>query len=324
MEFFDSELLKLEGATQLEVKKYEFLSTGHAGINFTLSGNFLYGVPLGAIIEIFGPEGIGKSTLVYKILAEAQKKNLIPVLIDIENSFTPAQALRSGLDTTKVISCKHKDLVRVVKFISILLQKLAERKQKGVIVWDSYAATRLDSKSSSGGMAEEARIVSSTMKELLQLTHEANTSLIIINQMRENVKGGIFSSHIQPGGWALKHGAHIRIELKKASSQSKLNKIVNEDEGKVVTLDVVKSKFFYPISTEFILLYKHGIDWHYSLISELFIRGILPYEGGWFEWGGKKYRRAELWNELRNNPEMTAQFEELLLKSVPQTEINKI
>ncbi len=312
MSNYVDELLAVEGAEKFTLKDYEFLSTGHAGINYLLTGDPYKGIPLGCIIEIFGAEGLGKSTLTYSIISQAQKKGYLTSLIDIEGSFNSVQAERNNIDVSKLLSCKYKDLVNVIKFISILGRKCKEKGVKGVIVWDSYAATKLDDKLKSGGMAEEARIMSNAMKEFLDIFVGSEMTLIIINQMRDNVKSALFTTHVQPGGWAMKHAPQIRIELKKPAAAGKLHKLVDETEGKVVVAHVLKSKFFIPQARQFILLYKHGIDWELSLISELYLRNFINYENGWFEWNGKRYRRIELWRTLKENEALRKEFEQKL------------
>lgn len=306
------EMLKVEGADKFSPKDYEYISTGHAGINYALTGDIYKGIPLGCIIEIFGAEGLGKSTLTYSLISQAQKLNYITLLIDIEGSFNTSQAERNKIDISKLITCKYKDLKNIVKFICAFGRKCREKGLKGIIVWDSYAATKLDDKSSKGGMAEEARIMSASMKEFLEIFTNSDISLIIINQMRDNMRSPFFVTYVQPGGWALKHGPQLRIELKKAGEASKLSKLVDDTEGKVVNFNVVKSKFYIPQSCQFILLYKHGIDWELSLMSELIVRNVIKSDGGWYEWNGKKYRRVELWKTLKSNEGLRQEFEEKL------------
>jgi len=323
---FVEELLQIEGADTYKAKNFTYLSTGNAALNYALSGSIYKGIPLGCLVEVFGADGSGKSTLAYSLINEALKRNFLAVLIDVEGSFTPFQVLRNRIvDANRIVFCKYKDLRRVLKFIETLGIKGSEKNVKGLIVWDSYAATRLSEKEDSGSIAEEVRVMSAALKKFLSIFPQSDITLLIINQLRENLRGVSFlTSYTQPGGWALKHASHLRVELKKASSNSKLTRIVSDEEGRVITFSVVKSKFYLPTSTDFILLYRHGIDWEYSLIAEAFRRGILEFEGGWFSFDGKKYRRVDLLHALKNDEGMRQTLENMLEPSgVKPEEVEK-
>lgn len=306
------ELLKIDGAEFLKVREYEWISAGHAGLNYTLSGDMRRGIPLGCIIEIFGAEGLGKSTLGYAFLAEIQRVGGVAVLVDVEGGFNASQIQRANIPhPKKIITCKKKDLINVVAFIYKACEFLAEKKQKGIILWDSYAATRLDAQT--GGMAEEARIMSVAMKKFLSIIPDSQVSLVIINQLRDNMKGrGIFTSTTQPGGWAMKHGPQIRIELNKTSGREKICGFMNDNAGKAVIATITKSKFHLPGQCQLGILYKYGLDWEFSLMSEAYVHGLIKPEGGWWKWEGKSYRKTEFWLALKEDEKMKEELEKRL------------
>ena len=306
------EILQIDGAEFLKVRNYEWISTGHAGLNYTLSGDMRKGIPLGCIIELFGAEGLGKSTLGHKLLAEIQKAGGIAVLIDVEGGFNQAQIQRANIpNPEKIITCKKKDLISIVAFIYKTIEILAEKGYKGLILWDSYAATRLDAQT--GGIAEEARVMSIAMKRFLSILPDSQVSLVIINQLRDNMKGKmVFATTTQPGGWAMKHGPQIRIELNKTSGREKICGFMNDNAGKAIIASITKSKFHPPGQCQMGILYKYGIDWEFSLMSEAYVHGLIKPEGGWWKWDGKNYRKSDFWLALKKDEKMRAELERKL------------
>jgi len=282
-----SKKFKSKVLSDVNAIKRHFISTGNPLIDWV----FGKGIPLGKVIEIFGEEGVGKSTLAYHILAECYRQGGIPILFDTEESFSSERA--------KVFGLEHL-IIEVPETIEQSFEMLLETMDKmeesdfGVVVWDSLAATppqsRLEGKQEIGA---KARVVSDYLQILLKKMEKTKLSLIILNQVRSIIAFQQFGlPQIEaPSARALKHEAVIRAQLTK----SKVIKVDDIPVGIVVNLTTHKNKIVSPYRiVKLMLFFEKGISVSYSVLQNAVDFEIVKQDRGWLEFEGVKFRWTEI------------------------------
>jgi len=264
------------------------------------------GVPEGRIVEIFGDESTGKSTLGLSILRQVQLKgdNYIPVLIDTEASFDTKRAEELGLDVGRLL---YVDLDTIEDIFDFMKNIAKEIKSKGnyrtVIVWDSLAATT--TKAELEGMVGDqqyglhARLLSQGFRMYRRLMSEYNVTLVVINQTREAMNTGYFGpSYVTFGGKALKFYSSIRLRMRVSEKIKKGDEVV----GVKIRAETVKNKVYSPFKECYIYLdFEKGFDNFYSSVEYLLQKGVLKKSSGWVEYKNKKYRVVDLVSYFKEN-----------------------
>ncbi len=264
-----------------KVKKYDAISTGAIGLDIALG---VGGVPKGRIIEIYGPESSGKTTLAMHIIAEAQKTGGTAALIDAEHAFDPEYAKKIGIDTDTLLVSQPDYGEQALEILETLLRSGA----LNVIVVDSVAAltpkAEIDGEMGDSHMGLQARLMSQALRKITGIANKTNTVVIFLNQLRMKIGVMFGNPETTTGGNALKFYASVRMDIRAKEKITKGEDIV----GNLVRVKVVKNKVAPPFKeTEFEIRYGEGIDKISSLVDAAVKYGVIEKSGAWFKRNGE-------------------------------------
>lgn len=273
------------------------------------------GVPCGRIIEIFGPEGSGKTTLALSVIAESQRNGGTAAFIDAEHAIDPSWCRRLGVKTQEVIFSQPDSAEQVFKLIGLLLKI----RKPNVIVIDSVAAlaTELELAGEVGDKQypELARLMNVELRRLKGVIHKSNTCCIFINQIREKLNSQIPGQTNTPGGRALKFYSSQRLDIRRTGGTKQGSDIV----GSEVTVKVVKNKVAPPFRTaKFNILYDRGISKPHELVSLGIKYKIIERNGSWVNYNEQRLGLGEIaaGNLLAENPDMAKEIEAKIQEKV--------
>lgn len=283
----------------------EVISTGCLSLDLALG---VGGVPRGRIMEIYGPESSGKTTVALHIIAQAQKMGGVAAFIDAEHALDAVYARALGVKTDELYISQPDTGEQALDICESLVRSSAV----DVIVVDSVAALTPKAEIE-GDMGDThvgllARLMSQALRKLTAITNRSKTCVIFINQLREKVGVMFGNPETTPGGKALKYFASVRLDIRKADSLKSDGDIVgNRAKGKVV-----KNKVAPPFKVaEFDIIYGEGISQEGCLIDLGLEYGILTKSGAWFSYNEEKVAngREKMREHLRTNPELKAELE---------------
>lgn len=312
LEFAMAQIEKTYGAGsvmrlgQTERLNVDSIPTGSMTLDMALG---IGGVPRGRIVEIYGPESSGKTTVALQIVAEAQKMGGEAVFIDVEHALDPIYANALGVDTDNLIVSQPDSGEQALEIAESLVRSGAV----DVIVIDSVAAmvtkAEIDGEMGDMHVGQLARLMSQAMRKLTSVISKSNCVAIFINQVREKI-GIIYGNpETTPGGRALKFYASVRMEVRKGEAL----KVSGEVIGSRTRVKVVKNKVAPPFKEcEFDLLYGKGISRTGEVLDLAVELGIVQKGGAWFSYNGIKLGqgRDNSKETLRNNPDMMKEIEE--------------
>jgi len=295
------------------------ISTGSIGLDLALG---IGGVPRGRIVEIFGAESAGKSTLALSCLAQAQKNGGQAAYIDVEHAMDPSYAQKIGVNNKELLISQPNSAEEALEITDHLVGSGA----LDIIVVDSVAAlvprAELEGEMGDFHIGAQARLMSQALRKLTATVHKTNTTCIFINQLREKV-GVIFGSpEVTPGGRALKFYSSVRIDLRRSESI----KIGEELIGNKVRVRVVKNKVAPPFKkAEIEILYNEGISKEAELIDIGVIKNIIEKNGSFYSFQGERLGqgRESVRKFLKNNEEISKKIEDLVLNPIEENEIDK-
>ena len=285
------------------------ISTGSIGLDLALG---IGGVPRGRIVEIFGAESAGKSTLALSCLAQAQKNGGQAAYIDVEHAMDPSYAQKIGVNNKELLISQPNSAEEALEITDHLVASGA----LDIIVVDSVAAlvprAELEGEMGDYHVGAQARLMSQALRKLTATIHKTNTTCIFINQLREKV-GVIFGSpEVTPGGRALKFFSSVRIDLRRSESIK-----VGEDLiGNKVRVRVVKNKVAPPFKkAELEILYNEGISKEAELLDIGVIKNIVEKNGSFYSFEGERLGqgRESVRKFLKNNPEISDKIEDLIM-----------
>ncbi len=266
------------------------------------------GVPRGRVIEIFGPESSGKTTIALHIVAEAQKRGGMAAFVDAEHALDAAYAKRLGVDVDNLLVSQPDYGEQALEIVEALVRSNAV----DVLVIDSVAAlvpkAELDGDMGDSLPGLQARLMSQAMRKLTAVISKSKTCLIFINQIREKIGIMFGNPETTTGGRALKFYSSVRIDIRRIAAIKDGDRVV----GNRTKVKIVKNKIAAPFrEAEFDILYGEGISKEGDLIDVAAERNILEKSGAWFSYGGERIGqgRENARQFLRDNPDVRKKVE---------------
>ncbi len=298
------------------VTDVESISSGSIGLNMALG---VGGYPKGRVVEIYGPEASGKTTLALHAIAESQKKGGIAAFIDAEHAFDRFYAKKLGIDIENLLMSQPDNGEQALEITDNLIRSGA----LDVIVIDSVAAlvprSELEGDMGDSKMGIQARLMSQALRKLTASISKTGACCIFINQLRQKIGVMFGSPEITTGGNALKFYASVRIDIRKISQLKE-----GEDAtGNRVRVKVVKNKIAPPFrKTEFDIIYGEGISKYGEIIDLGVEKNIIKKSGSWFSYGDTKLGqgRDAVKTLLKDNPELAEELENKILDSIKKSE----
>ena len=302
-QFGKGSVMKLGEFKAMEV---ETIPTGALSLDIALG---IGGVPRGRIIEVYGPESSGKTTLALHVIAEAQKMGGEAAFIDAEHALDPVYAKKLGVDIDNLIVSQPDTGEQALEITESLVRSGA----LDVIVVDSVAAlvpkAEIDGDMGDSHMGLQARLMSQALRKLAGAINKSKTVLIFINQLREKIGIMFGNPETTTGGRALKFYASVRMDIRKVENI----KQDGEVKGNRVRVKAIKNKVAPPFrEAEFDIVYGQGISKEGNILDMAVNLDIVEKAGSWFSYNGNRIGqgRENVKKYLKENPEMLAEIEE--------------
>ena len=273
------------GSTNVE--KWPSVPTGAPTLDKILG---IGGLPRGRIVEIYGPESSGKSTIALTVITEAQKMGLKCAYIDAEHALDPIYMTALGVDLDELIFSQPDYGEQALEIVD----RLVRSGEVGVVVIDSVASlipkAELEGEMESAQMGLQARLMAKAMRKLVSAASETKTLLLFINQLRNKIGIMFGNPETTPGGMALKYAASVRIDLRKKED---LKDKSGEAVGIKVKAKIIKNKMAPPLKiTEFDILYGKGVDQFGCLFDLALDQGIFTQKGAWVYLDGENFAQG--------------------------------
>ena len=301
-QFGKGAIMRLGEGTTVEA---EVISTGALTLDWALT---VGGVPRGRVVEIFGPEGSGKTTLALHIVANVQKAKGVAAFIDAEHAVDVSYAERIGVDLDSLYVSQPDTGEQALEIADVLIRSSA----MDLIIVDSVAAlvprAELEGDMGQAHMGLQARLMSQALRKLAGAIRKSRTCLIFTNQIR--MKIGVFFGNPEttPGGRALKFYSSVRIDLRRIGSVKDGDTVT----GSVVRARVVKNKIGPPFrKAEFDITFTTGISWEGTVLDMGVTHGIVNKSGSWFSWNETRLGqgREQSGKFLREHPDVCGSIE---------------
>ncbi len=285
------------------------ISTGAISIDLALGGR---GVPRGRIVEVFGPESSGKTTLALTVAAQAQKAGGVAAFIDAEHALDPSWARRLGVNIDELLVSQPDTGEQALEICELLVRSNAV----DVVVVDSVAAliprAEIEGEMGDTHVGLQARLMSQAMRKLTGAIAKSETTVIFINQIREKIGVMFGSPETTPGGRALKFYSSVRIDIRRTGAIKDGDKNV----GNRVRVRVVKNKIAPPFRTaEFDIMFDEGISASGDLVDLAVEDEVIAKSGSWFSYGeirvGQGRENAKQF--LRDNPDLFEEIKQAVL-----------
>ena len=296
------------------VEKVEVIPTGSLGLDMALG---VGGYPKGRIIEIFGPESSGKTTLAIHAIAEAQKQGGIAAFIDAEHAFDRFYAANLGVDVDQLLISQPDNGEQALQIADQLISSAAV----DIIVIDSVAAltpkAEIEGDMGDNKVGLQARLMSQALRKLTSTISKTNTTCIFINQLREKIGVMFGNPETTTGGNALKFYASVRIDVRPSTP------IKDGDEvlGKLTKIKIVKNKVAPPFrKCEFDIMFGTGISKYGEILDIAVDKNIVKKAGAWFSYGDSKLAqgRDACIALLKDNPELCEEIEAKVREAIKQ------
>jgi recombination protein RecA len=287
------------------IRDIDAVSTGSLGLDIALG---IGGLPRGRVVEIYGPESSGKTTLTLHAVAEMQKMGGTAAFVDAEHALDPAYAEKLGVDVDELLVSQPDTGEQALEITDMLVRSGAV----DVVVVDSVAAltpkAEIEGEMGDSHMGLQARLMSQALRKLTANIKRSNTLVIFINQIRMKIGVMFGSPETTTGGNALKFYSSVRLDIRRIGAIKKGDEVV----GNETRVKVVKNKVAPPFKqVEFDLLYGEGISREGEIIDLGVKQGIVDKAGAWYSYNGDRIGQGKdnVRNFLKENPEMAADIE---------------
>jgi recombination protein RecA len=293
------------------VTQVEAIPTGSLSLDYALG---IGGVPRGRIVEIYGPESSGKTTLCLHIIAEAQKLGGLAAFIDAEHALDVNYAKRLGVDTTNLLLSQPDFGEQALEIVDTLIRSNA----LDIIVVDSVAAlvprSEIEGDMGDPQMAMQARLMSQALRKITGAISKSKTCVIFINQLRSKIGVMFGNPETTTGGNALKFYASVRLDIRRVAAIKDGNNVV----GNRTKVKIAKSKVAPPFKeVEFDILYNEGISKAGDIIDLAVEQGILKKSGAWFTYKEDRFQgREQLKQKMMEEPKLLESLEHEVRKAL--------
>ena len=294
------------------IEDVEVIPTGSLGLDIALG---IGGFPRGRVIEIYGPESSGKTTLAIHAIAEAQKKGGLAAFIDAEHAFDRYYAEKLGVDTENLLISQPDHGEQALEIADSLIRSGA----LDIIVIDSVAAltpkSEIEGEMGDSKMGLHARLMSQALRKLTGTISKTGTTCIFINQLREKIGVMFGNPETTTGGNALKFYASVRVDIRRSSQIKDTEKVL----GNRVKIKIVKNKVAPPFRTaELDIIYGEGFSKAGELVDLGVEYGIVKKSGSWFSYGDTKLGqgREAVKQLIKDNPELSDELETKITEAI--------
>jgi recombination protein RecA len=295
-----------------KIEEVSVISTGSIGLNAALG---VGGYPRGRVIEIYGPESSGKTTLAIHAIAEAQKAGGIAAIIDAEHAFDRFYAEKLGVNIDDLLISQPDNGEQALEIVDQLIRSSA----MDIIVIDSVAAltpkAEIEGDMGDSKMGLQARLMSQAMRKLTATINKTNTTCIFINQLRDKIGVMFGSPETTTGGNALKFYASVRVDIRRVSPIKDGDTVL----GYLTRVKVVKNKVAPPFrKAEFDIMFGEGISQAGEIVDLGVDYGFIKKSGSWFSYGDTKLGqgRDSVKNLIKDNPELAGELEEKISAAI--------
>ncbi|MDE6395508.1 MAG: recombinase RecA [Duncaniella sp.] len=295
-----------------QIEDVDVIPSGSIGLNYALG---VGGYPRGRIIEIYGPESSGKTTLAIHAIAEAQKAGGIAAIIDAEHAFDRFYAEKLGVDVSNLLMAQPDNGEQALEIAEQLIRSSAI----DILVVDSVAAltpkSEIDGEMGDKNVGVQARLMSQAMRKLTATISRTNTCCIFINQLREKIGVMFGPSETTTGGNALKFYASVRVDIRPSTTIKDGDDVL----GRLTKVKVVKNKVAPPFKrAEFDIMFGEGISRSGEIIDLGVEHGIIQKSGSWFSYNGSKLAqgRDQAKRVIADNPELAAEIEAKIMDAL--------
>jgi recombination protein RecA len=314
--FGDGSIMRL-GSAQAQ-RKIEVIPTGALAIDLALG---VGGVPRGRVVEIFGPESSGKTTLMLHVIANAQKAGGLAAFIDAEHALDPGYARKLGVNLDDLLVSQPDSGEEALT----ICETLARSNALDVIVIDSVAAlvpkAELEGEMGMATMGMQARLMSQALRKLTAILSKSKTTCVFTNQLREKVGIMFGNPETTPGGKALKFYASVRIDIRRKDA---IKDAAGTVLGNHVKVKIVKNKVAPPfMEAEFDIIFNHGINKEGSILDVGVDSGVVEKKGAWLQFNGELIGQGKdaAQKALAEKPELAQKITDAILakRASPET-----
>src|SRR6186997_1849771 len=302
-------IMKMDDAA---IKDIEVVSTGSLGLDLGLG---VGGLPRGRVVEIYGPESSGKTTLTLQVIAEMQKIGGTAAFIDAENALDISYAAKLGVKTADLLISQPDTGEQALEIADMLVRSGAV----DVIVVDSVAAltpkAEIEGEMGEPQMGLQARLMSQALRKLTGNIKRTNTLVIFINQIRMKIGVMFGNPETTTGGNALKFYASVRMDIRRISQIKQADAVI----GNETRVKIVKNKVAPPFrQAEFDILYGEGISWEGEVLELGVLHGVVEKSGAWYAYNGEKIGpgKDNAREFLKDNPDTAVEIEQKIREAV--------
>ncbi len=294
------------------VQPIEVIPTGAISIDYALG---IGGMPRGRVVEIFGPESSGKTTLALQVIAQAQKAGGMAAFVDAEHALDAAYAQKLGVDLESLLVSQPDNGEQALEIVEVLIRSGGV----DVVVVDSVAAlvprAEIEGEMGEAQMGLQARLMSQALRKLTGVVSKSKTCLVFINQLREKIGVMFGNPETTTGGRALKFYASVRVDIRRIASIKEGEAVV----GGRTRVKIVKNKLAPPFrEAEFDVMYGEGISREGDLLDLAVEHKIIEKSGAWFAYGGERLGqgRENVKTFLREHQDLTRAIEDRVRKEL--------